>query len=709
MLPAGILPRINAAWAAERPRLRLIQIAAATFGFLALELALIRWVSGQVRVLAYFNNLILIACFLGLGTGLALGRRCAWLVHAVLPALLALVLLFAFSDQVGLMHLRLPDPAIHLWGAERAGATSAEFLLSVAIVVALFAAIAGVFCCAGGALGHLFARSGDLPPTRTYAADLFGSLLGVLVFTAATARGATPPVWFALGGLPFLLLSRNLASVLALAGVIASAQFSAAGASFSPYNRIDLMTADGGIVLSANRDNHQFMHDLSSAALAREAQEAQPLRPTKAEYRRMYDLPFALGRAAQGRALILGAGTGNDVQAALRQGFASVHSVEIDPLILAIGRKLHPEHPYTDPRVTVVNDDARAFFRSYAGPPFDVVCFGFVDSHAMFSALSTLRLDNFLYTEEGLRAAWGRVAPGGVLSVNMSFLAGDWLARRLFWTMARATGQTPILVRHGLHSGGTLMVTTNQAELAAQLHRTGFPLATYTEQTRRFTITTSDDWPFLYVRPGTIPWAYLAVITAVLLLATVLTGAVFGGRNLRQGFEPVLFLLGAGFLLVETRGVTSFSLLFGSTWVVNAAVIAGILVMALVANAWVARHPPHDLAVPFALLLVSVVFLWWLKVDTLNRLPLLPRAALAGIITGLPVGFSGVIVSSLLARSRDLGAALASNLLGSVLGGCLEYLSMAVGLRALALLALTLYLGALYFWLGSRRRAAAPA
>lgn len=697
----GFLPG-SQDWVAVTPRWRLLQIGAVTFGFLALELAFIRWASGQVRVLAYFNNLILIACFLGLGTGLALGRRCAWLVHTVLPALLLLALSFAFSEPLGLMHLRLPDPSIFLWGAQQSGASLGVFLGAVALVVAMFAAIAGVFCCAGGALGHLFARSPDLPATRAYSADLLGSLLGVLVFTAATASGATPPLWFLLGGLPFLLLSRNVVSVLALAGVLACAQFSVTGATFSPYNRLDVLSTEEGLVLSANRDNHQFMHDLSDAALAR-------TNFAKAIYRRVYDLPFALDRRPRGRALIIGAGTGNDVQAALRNGFGAVWSVEIDPQILAIGRRLHPEHPYADPRVTVVNDDARAFFRRDAGPPFDVVCFGFVDSHAMFSALSTLRLDNFLYTEDGLRAAWRHVAPGGVLSVSLSFSAGDWLARRLFWTMARATGHVPIMVNHGVHYGGTLMVSNDQPQLLAQLQSCGFPLVAYSEQVRASTITTSDDWPFLYVRPGTIPWAYLAVLTAVLVLATVVTSRVFGGQALREGFEPVLFFLGAGFLLVETRGVTSFSLLFGSTWVVNAAVIAGILLMALAANAWVVRHAPQNLAVPFALLLASVVFLWWLDVDSLNRLPLLPRAVLAGLFTGLPVGFSGIIVSTLLARSRDLGAALASNLIGSVLGGCLEYFSMAVGLRALALLALVLYLSALLFWLPGRRPAPQPA
>jgi hypothetical protein len=50
---------------------------------------------------------------------------------------------------------------------------------------------------------------------------------------------------------------------------------------------------------------------------------------------------------------------------------------------------------------------------------------------------------------------------------------------------------------------------------------------------------------------------------------------------LRPYADPAL--LGAAFLLLETRGVTRFALLFGTTWLVNALVFAGVLVGVLVA------------------------------------------------------------------------------------------------------------------------------
>ena len=88
------------------------QIALATFGILALELALIRWTAGQIRAFAYFSNLVLIAAFLGMGLGLALGRRHGGLVHWTLPGLLVVAPPLGLAEPLGLVHLRFPDPSV---------------------------------------------------------------------------------------------------------------------------------------------------------------------------------------------------------------------------------------------------------------------------------------------------------------------------------------------------------------------------------------------------------------------------------------------------------------------------------------------------------------------------------------------------------------------------------------------------------------------
>ena len=86
-----------------------------------------------------------------------------------------------------------------------------------------------------------------------------------------------------------------------------------------------------------------------------------------------------------------------------------------------------------------------------------MVCYGLLDSHAMFSSMSSLRLDNFVYTEEGLGAAWKRVKDNGILSVSFSVFAGDWMYYRMLGLVKKATGLEPIVVRHGYNYGATFL------------------------------------------------------------------------------------------------------------------------------------------------------------------------------------------------------------------------------------------------------------
>ena len=83
-----------------------------SFTVLFQELALIRWLPGTVRVLAYFPNLILIAAFLGLGIGcLRSGKRSLlWLWPVSLAVLLgtaALLSRIAFTQNSESEHLWL--------------------------------------------------------------------------------------------------------------------------------------------------------------------------------------------------------------------------------------------------------------------------------------------------------------------------------------------------------------------------------------------------------------------------------------------------------------------------------------------------------------------------------------------------------------------------------------------------------------------------
>ncbi|MDO8544273.1 MAG: class I SAM-dependent methyltransferase [Opitutaceae bacterium] len=671
-------------------------IGLTTFGILALELGLIRWTSSQVRVFAYFNNLVLIGSFLGMGVGVALGRRWPGLVHATLPLLLVVALPLAFAEQLSLVQLKFPDQTVSLWGGAQFTGSKMLFLRSLAIFLALFSAIVAVFVCAGAPLGYLFSR---MPALRAYTADLWGSLLGVLAFAAASWGEAGPPVWLALGTLPFAWLARTGMGWLLAAGLVWLGHFSVGSAVFSAYNRIEITETPLWLDLSVNRDFHQCLHDFSDGRLANPALSADN-RAFLQEFRDLYDLPFTVNRQ-RGTAVVVGAGTGNDVQAAVRNRYRSVVSVDIDGRIIDIGRTQHPEKPYANASVAVVVDDARSFFGK-SRERYDVVCFGFLDSHAMSSAMSTLRLDNYVYTEDGIRSAWKRVAEGGHLSLAISCAPGRWFFERMYWTIVRATGHEPIALISPLHGTTVTFLVPREGAVLDGVELARRKVVASISSPGEV-VSPTDDWPFLYIRPRVFPWGYVAVLAFIVILAGVSVRYAFGLGRGGGTFDPPLFLMGAAFLLIETRGVTSMSLLFGSTWVVNAVIFGGILLMVLLATVAVRRWQWTDPNGWFWALFAAVVLLYFFPVSWLQTLPFALRAVLAGMLTGLPVGCAGIIVPMLLARSAQPAASLGSNLLGAVLGGCLEYYSMVAGLKSTALMALTLYLLAFLFLKAKRR------
>lgn len=662
-------------------------IALSTFGILALELALIRWTSTQIRVFAYFNNLVLIAAFWGMGMGVALGRKHPGLVHWTLPALFLLAIPVAFSENLHLVTMPFPDKFISLWGAEKSLEGLVSSFLNLSIFIVLLLLIVLVFLLAGSPVGYLFQK---MHPLKAYSLDLIGSLSGIIVFIVLIVFNVGPPVWLAIGSIPFLFISRKSFVWFAFAAILLLGGYSGKGALFSPYNRIDIGRDSGNIGIFVNRDFHQIMFDLSDAGINKipDLQAKKELR----RVRDVYDIPFVINDN-RNRALIVGAGTGNDVQGALRNGYRSVYAIDIDGCIMDIGKRLHPEKPYDDARVVRVVNDARAFFEQYKGEKFDVVCYGFLDSHAMFSSMSSLRLDNFVYTEEGIRSAWRHLSKGGHLSVAFSVFGGKWIAERLYWTIAKATGQKPIYLHHGLFYGSTYIVAPDMAKLKYNL--LSQPAVTFQDENKYGVRTTSDDWPFLYICPGVFPWGYVIVLSAILIIAFFSMPFVYGVKTIFMEFDLPLFCMGLAFLLIETLGVTNLSLLFGSTWIVNFAVFFSILVMVLIANILVLHFKYKNPLPWFGLLFLSAIFLWAFNMGSLNRFPLLVRGLIGGGINALPIGFAGIIVSIFLSRSKNPSASLSSNLLGSVFGGCIEYFSMCFGLRMLILVALFFYILAL--------------
>lgn len=82
---------------------------------LFVEMLMIRWVSSDIRIFAYFKNFVLVACFLGFGLGCYLCRRRVQLMALIAPLLLLTVILKAPISPFATQHHRVASDA----GSER--------------------------------------------------------------------------------------------------------------------------------------------------------------------------------------------------------------------------------------------------------------------------------------------------------------------------------------------------------------------------------------------------------------------------------------------------------------------------------------------------------------------------------------------------------------------------------------------------------------
>jgi hypothetical protein len=373
------------------------------------------------------------------------------------------------------------------------------------------------------------------------------------------------------------------------------------------------------------------------------------------------------------------------VAVALAEGAESVDAVEIDPVILDVGKKMHPDHPYDSPRVHIHNTDARSFLNS-TDQKFDLIIFGTLDSMTRLSALSSVRLDNYVYTLESMRAARKLLTPTG--GVALYFLVGaPHLHMRLVEMVATAFEMPPRVrleyrkMFNAIYMSGPafLLPEKDRADAAADLGK----LETLEPAT--------DDWPYLYLRERGVSSFYASLIA---ILGLISAAAVFGAsRQMRtfRGVDLEMCLLGAGFLLLETASVTEMTLVWGVTWLTNAIVFASILLTALLGTLLQRRASLPWLA---SVVGVSVALVIGYVVPTaaLATSSIAARLALSLLFVGAPIFFAATLFASIFAERAEADLAFGWNLLGAVAGGLLEFLSMMVGIKALHLLALALYL-----------------
>jgi hypothetical protein len=404
-----------------------------------------------------------------------------------------------------------------------------------------------------------------------------------------------------------------------------------------------------------------------------------------------YHLPYSYLAGRPRRGLVLGAGMGNDVEVMLDEGVDRIDAVEIDPLIFEAGKRYHPNHPYDSPRVSLHNGDARTFLNN-SNDAYDIIVFGTLDSMTRLSALSNVRLDNFVYTVDCLRAAASRLKPGG--GIVMYFMVGaEFIDQRLGAMLVEAFDQVPLVVKtefrlfNRVYMAGPGFDVHNGAgrrAKAAELEESVLP---------QMSLPT-DDWPFLYLFKRGISSFYLSILATIALLSVLSIAAVSPEmrRDLMRVREAdwVLFLFGLAFLLLESSSVTRMNLVWGATWLTSAVVFASILFTVLLSTI-TAELVGVSFGVSFAGLFVSLLGAYlvpggYLLVDSV---PLKALASLA--IVGAPIFFAGLCFAQTFKEREHANQAFGWNLLGAVAGGLLEFAGMWTGLGGLILIASIAY------------------
>ncbi len=699
---------------------------------LFLELLLVRWVTTEIRIFAYLQNTVLVVCFLGLGMGCWDAKKAFRLRHLLVPLLILVGILAVPSTRIllgGTITDLLSGATGHfIWGAAELTAekTIAAGVAGLVLAFGMLWLLWAVFVPVGRQLGRLMA---DHPkPLRGYSVNVAGSLVGIWLFVACSGLSVPPVWWFAVFAAGAVFMTSGawvqraidiglLAAVVAF-GALAGEEPGWKECRWSPYQKLCLYEQNntdppsfwaglggerrangdmGTHVIAVNNVGYQATIDLRPETVAGNEKHYPPAQRGYSQY----DLPPKL-HPNPTKGLVVGAGSGNDVAGMLRNGVKEVVAVEIDPVIIDYGRKVHPEKPYDNPGVRVVTDDARSFF-STTGEKFDVIAFGLLDSHTT-TAMTNARLDHYVYTRESIEHAKTLLNPGGVLVLSFE-AQKPFVVTRMSQVLEEQFGRPPLAFRipaNGYGWGGVVFVTGDEQAVNGRLAADPKLNEFLTEWQKEMppaveAEVATDDWPYIYLEGRAIPPLYLLLAGGLLALFA------FGVRSMKLGstfrgwgkIHTHFALMGAGFMLLEVQNISKASVVLGNTWVVNAVVISGVLLMILAANALTPLAKKLPPWVIYGCLLGSCFGLYFLDLSRFGFLPYWQKAAAVGLLTSLPMLFSGLIFARSFSAARHKDAALGANLLGSLVGALVQSVTFVTGIKALLLVVAAFYIGAI--------------
>ncbi|MBA3661944.1 MAG: spermidine synthase [Gammaproteobacteria bacterium] len=643
-----------------------------SFLMLFVELTIIRWTGSNIYFLFFFSNFVLLASFLGIGIGFLRSKSSISLFHyspILLSILVCLCYYFSFEYQARVnpitdnlsYHVRyFKDNVYPVW----------------ITVPVLFTLVTGLMATLADGVARAFKK---FSPLEAYRLEVLGSLLGIISFSLLAFFYGRPIYWGIIISLLYLFIfmkmrSFNSISIIILQVVALSAllftfgkESSAPNHYWSSYYKIEVQKySKDRYVVNVNGMAQQVIESVA------QRHQVKPF----------YFLPFQHRvEKPLDKVLVIGAGTGGDVAIALAQGAKQVDAVEIDPMLYALGKKLNPNAPYADPRVHVFINDGRAFLQQ-SHDQYDMIIFALTDSLMLIPGQSSLRLENYLYTMEGLTIAKDHLKANGVFTIY-NYYHPRWFVDRLAQTLASIYHHSPCLETYSEKDYWATVLT-----ISPQLGTLQCP--TYWQNFGESSSPSTDNYPFIYLEQNSISILYLGTILFI-LFASLMAIKLSVGSYLSIRKDLDLFIMGAAFLLLETKNIINFALLFGTTWLVNALVFIGILTtvyLSIEARRFSYRLHPLLL---YGLLLLSLFVSWFIPNSYLLSLDSASRFPAATLLAFTPIFIANLIFTDRFRQTEHSTTAFGVNLLGAVFGGLLEYASLLIGYQGLLIMTLILY------------------
>ncbi|EKD27069.1 MAG: spermidine synthase-like protein [uncultured bacterium] len=551
------------------------------------------------------------------------------------------------------------------------------------ILLLAFISNAAVFIVFGERIGKLFR---ELDSLFAYTVEIGGSILGILVFTIISFIQLSMSVKFIFGFSLLLCMSdlnkKNLfryiffvlLMIIIIFPYVSIFEWSAnSKISFEPIDKVfdvknrTLKDFSKGALYSAGIDDRENYLLWNSDKIDSDDEFYN-------EMKSFFHFPYK-NMKIKGEVLIIGTAIYNDLAAAIDNNIGPVDGVERELKILKLEKKYLSEEVFKKTHLYV--DDMRYFIKN-SDKKYACIILTLYDVNNITSLLSNNRYGNFKYTLESLSEVKKMLLPGGMLCLSFSSQP-QWLHERIIYMLDLVFNNKTGYILANKESKTILYYNYNNED-----KRT---VPTNCKDNENLAAT--DDWPFLFMQKKMLPLHYLIFIG--LLIVTGFSSMVILPSGQRNVLFPYFFM-GAAFFLVETSNITSLLLIYESLNLTNVAVFTLILSLVLLGNftAHFMRRPAY--CVCFVLLFMSIIFSYFLEPSYfLGFKSEFMKIWVGGVAFLSPVYFGSIIFANMIKRELNLYQAYGSNLLGAMIGGASEYLSLLFGIKFLLIITMIFY------------------